>query len=171
MKKPQENNTKEFEFADDAISLNNETFEDDPPVINKALTENPYLNVNGKVELPTILGDRLEAKQPLLKPKNRTNTVDKDDTANSNTRTEHIQEVVNRIQEEKKLDRNENKLVLKKIYSYCTLPKNKKVLNNTIPKAVCRPTAPPKRITADGTHIYYWCDINKRGPSGKQHET
>ncbi|XP_045479301.1 uncharacterized protein LOC123684181 isoform X1 [Harmonia axyridis] len=164
-KKPQQKSTKEFEFADDAISLNNETFDDDPPVINKALTENPYLNVNGKVEVPlTTLNERFYPKESSLKTNNVT-SIDKDDATNSNARTEHIQDVVNRLKDDKNLDKNENKLVLKKIYSYCTLPKNKKVSTDTVPKAVYRPSVPPKRVTPDGTHIYYWCDIHKRGPS------
>ncbi|KAK9875791.1 hypothetical protein WA026_009581 [Henosepilachna vigintioctopunctata] len=166
IKKPQEN-TKEFEFADDAISLNNEPFDDEPSGINKSLTENPYLNVNGKVELPTSFTNGGESSKPPVceNPTLSGASNDKDDTTNSNNQfTSHRDESEGKIKFGKNLDGNYNKIGFKKVYSYCTLPKNKKISSN-IPKVVYRPLLPPKRVTADGTHIYYWCDLHKKGHS------
>ncbi|KAL3267357.1 hypothetical protein HHI36_011488 [Cryptolaemus montrouzieri] len=166
IKRPTENTTKEFEFADDAISLNNESFDDEPSIINKSSTENPYLNVNGKVELPiTYMNGKISQKRETNDKNIDLNSEKKDDT-NSNSRADHIQDIVNRLKDDKTLDGNYNKVGFKKIYSYCTLPKNKKIASN-IPKVIYRPLIPPKRVTPDGTHIYYWCDIHKKGHSGK----
>ncbi|KAJ8922859.1 hypothetical protein NQ315_007894 [Exocentrus adspersus] len=60
----------------------------------------------------------------------------------------------------KNVNGNYNPVTVKNIYSYCTLPKNKK--KAACPKYWLRHVNLPKRVTPDGTHIYYWCDIHKK---------
>lgn len=156
-------NYAEFEFADDAISLNNENFDDRPPSSasigsNKSqhetsFTENPYITVNGKEELPCV-EEIKNYNYPLKEVKTE-----------SNCNNKKVQVVNDNIQSRLKFDGNYNKLAISKIYSYCTLPKRK---NGNNQKGVFHSVVPPKRITPDGTHIYYWCDLQKKCANGKQ---
>ncbi|GJQ65597.1 hypothetical protein Trydic_g7694 [Trypoxylus dichotomus] len=167
-------NYTEFEFADDAISLNNEIIEDRPNTPNSrstqetSFTENPYITVNGKEELPCVCE---------IKKYNNTSTTctnspkknAKTETKLSNNEKVKCGNLTNNINTNAKVnnfDGNYNKLYVSKIYSYCTLPKRTKNGTTTTTSSTnkgCRPIfIPPKRITPDGTHIYYWCDLNKK---------
>lgn len=160
-RKKETRTTTEFEFADDAISLNNETFEDRPSsraslnsTKETTFTENPYINVNGKEELPCV-----EYKKYSISSKGK-GRKDKTEVSKAEGQGAKRETLNNRIN----LDRNYNKLSLNKIASYCTLPKRK----NTNCEQKCRGgISPPKRVTPDGTHIYYWCDLSKKIKSGK----
>lgn len=155
-------NNTEFEFADDAISLNNENFVD---VTTSSCTteshketsfnENPYINVNGKEELPCVQEiSKYCISNQLIVP-------------NENVKTEPKIIIDNNLKNNKintNFDGNYNKLTVSKIYSYCTLPKRK---NNQTNNHKLRQITPPKRVTPDGTHIYYWCDMPKKNSTGK----
>lgn len=139
--------SSEFEFADDAISLNGEN---NKQTHNNQIKRDPYINVKGKEELPCT--EEIKYNETPTKTYNK-------------TKEQEIIPETEKINEKLKLfDGNLNKIATKNIYSYCTLPKTKKTCNNQ--KYVYRYNTPPKRITPDGTHIYYWCDLNKKGPSG-----
>lgn len=157
-------NYTEFEFADDAISLNNESFDERPASRNSnssqkepTVTENPYINVNGKEELPCVEEIQKYCISDNISVAPKTNKTEPKIviTQPNNVNNERI-----------KLDGNYNKLSIKSIYSYCTLPKNRKFVNNH-KNFWFRHIVPPKRITPDGTHIYYWCDLHKKGHNGK----
>lgn len=170
-------NYTEFEFADDAISLNNETIDDHPNEVRAtqetSFTENPYITVNGKEELPCVheikkYNNISAVVNGSISPKK---TVANDETKLSNNEKLKCA-VTNNINKNLKanFDGNYNKLCVSKIYSYCTLPKRSK--NGTTSGGVtvkgARPAfIPPKRITPDGTHIYYWCDLHKKCNNGK----
>lgn len=159
----EKHNNAEFEFADDAISLNNEYVDERPPSRTSSIqshtetsfTENPYINVNGKEELPCV--------QEISKYNCISNQV----VLNKIVKTEPKIIITNNDNNHKNkintnFDGNYNKLSVSKIYSYCTLPKRKYSTNHKL-----RPISPPKRITPDGTHIYYWCDLPKKIHAGK----
>lgn len=159
----------EFEFADDAISLN--SLEDRPPSraslkssntsLERSTTENPYVTVNGKEELPSVQEMGIS------------------DTDNNKAHCNLEKDIVNNFVPSKKvelhtpnkkpsnnnknLDGNYNKLTVKNIYSYCTLPKSMKKLGGKGQQH----KGPPKKVTPDGTSIYYWCDLNKKHLNGK----
>lgn len=168
-KKPKEirNNTNytEFEFADDAISLNNENFDDRPPSSSSvgsnksqketSFNENPYITVNGKEELPCVE----EIKNYSLLTKNL-----KTESCKANCNSRKVQVVDDNIHSRFRFDGNYNKLAISQIYSYCTLPKKR---NGNNQKGLVHWVIPPKRITPDGTHIYYWCDLPKKCNNGK----
>lgn len=184
--------SSEFEFADDAISLNNESLDDRPPSrasiksntsLEKSTTENPYITVNGKEELPCVqeikkirISENISSKGY---NKNRNVKTDKGDDKEqidvNNCVNKHVNNTcnnsknakINRIN--KNFDGNYNRLSVKNIYSYCTLPKNmKKCMNRSNQKSfVQKNVMPPKRVTPDGTTIYYWCDLNKKHLNGK----
>lgn len=203
-------NYTEFEFADDAISLNNDTLDERPPSRNSlisnnqssvknaaellttitATTDNPYINVNGKEELPQI--QEIRKYQNISSSNHHSNITnntiissssdfvvnDDDVEIKLNNHDPNKTEAINRVNKinNKNFDGNYNKLNIKNIYSYCTLPKNKKnhttSINNTSNNHQTRNhfrhnISPPKRITPDGTHIYYWCDLYKKGTNGK----
>lgn len=145
---------EEFEFAADAISLNNKTAEERPSN-NRGSTkslniENPYVTVNGKEELPCVQE---------IKDYNAPKTMQD----NNLLKTDNLG---NRNEERaSKFDRNCNRLALRKIYSYCTLPKRKTGTDGYRKSCFI---SPPKRVTPDGTHIYYWCDLQKKCGGGKQ---
>lgn len=173
-------NYTEFEFADDAISLNNESMEERPPsrcsvgsmnLNEPSTTENPYLNVNGKVELPCVeevqkyfISDNISTAEN-VEAKSEENNDSKEELEN---KVKPIVDVtgVGEVLKSKKLDGNYNKVGIRKVYSYCTLPKVKKNITNE--KMAPRPMSPPKRITPDGTHIYYWCDLYKKYQNGEE---
>lgn len=145
-----EDNYAEFEFADDAISLNNEDFEDRPLSRNSvceketSFTENPYITVNGKEELPCV-----EEIKPFVSPKHTVETkIDRN----------KLRALLHTNDNLPNFDGNYNKLVSSKISSYCTLPKRKDGYKSHHHIFL----NPPKRITPDGTHIYYWCDLRKK---------
>lgn len=159
-------NYTEFEFADDAISLNNESFDDSrPPSSSSAgsnksqketiFTENPYITVNGREELPCV--DEIKNyscfARNLKTEGSKTNCINrKEQLTNDNIHSRH------------RFDGNYNKLAIRNIYSYCTLPKRRNGNNH---KGLLHWITPPKRITPDGTHIYYWCDLQKKCANGK----
>ncbi|CAG9765537.1 unnamed protein product [Ceutorhynchus assimilis] len=119
--------SSEFEFGDDAI----ENLERQKPLmIEKSTTENPYMTVRGKEEIPEI--------------NYVTDNVETDDISivdNNKKKTEN-----NNVKNGNRAKNN--------VYGYCTLPKRKppgKIL-----------MGPPKRVTPDGTTIYYWCDLSHK---------
>lgn len=144
----------------------------------KGITENPYVNVNGKEELPCIheikkyrISDNKLTKKsstssssssPVPTPK----MIDDCNSTRNNCKTDKYIKNNEQIKTfNKNLDGNYNKVCIKNIYSYCTLPKNKKIVNND--KLCLRNfVTPPKRVTPDGTHIYYWCDLHKKMNNG-----
>ncbi|CAH0560598.1 unnamed protein product [Brassicogethes aeneus] len=150
-----------FEIADDAISLNNESGDDRSPSRNSPTSlksqkesDNSYINVNGKEELPCPeqIGKYCISDLDLSKK-----------TPNKNKENIETDAKILDIDSEcdklnKNIDGNYNKLSIKNVYSYCTLPKSKKTNNQKNIKY----SGPPKRITPDGTHIYYWCDVQKK---------
>lgn len=156
--------SSEFEFADDAISLNAESFEERPPSrasiksntsVEKSTTENPYVTVNGKEELPCV--EEIKKIQSRELNKN-INISSEEELCLDNSKQEENHASTNR-----NFDGNSNKVSsAKQIYSYCTLPKNAK----KPPKTYHKSAIPPKRVTPDGTNIYYWCDINKKHLNG-----
>ncbi|KAJ8945408.1 hypothetical protein NQ314_009246 [Rhamnusium bicolor] len=94
-------------------------------------------------------GDNLsEIESKYLKKLSETKTL-RNETVNNR----------DRIKMKKNLNGNYNQVNARNVYSYCTLPKNKKKTN--CPKYLLRHVNPPKRVTPDGTHIYYWCDMQK----------
>lgn len=164
------NNAAEFEFADDAISLNNENFDENPSnrtsvgsLKDTPFTENPYINVNGKEELPCV---QEMGKYTVLNNVD-TNEIHKTEPkiiiSNGEIGTDdnnHRNDKFNAS-----FDGNYNKVCVSKIYSYCTLPKRKNCNNHKT-----KPVSPPKRVTPDGTHIYYWCDLPKKIKIGKNNK-
>ncbi|XP_022913324.1 uncharacterized protein [Onthophagus taurus] len=167
------NYNTEFEFADDAISLNNETNaenntnntdNDNKP--KGSLTENPYITVNGKEELPCVQELKkysLTISNALISPKKNAKQIEKKTEAKVIINHNEFK-VNNALNRASHFDGNYNKLNVSKIYSYCTLPKRKNGAPPTVGVNRCfRPLfSPPKRITPDGTHIYYWCDLHKK---------
>lgn len=177
-------NYTEFEFADDAISLNNETQVREQPnsqmgtMQETSFTENPYITVNGKEELPCVCEIKKYAANIssgdncAVSPKKSAKT----ETKLSNNEKVKCANATNNINKNanakvNNFDGNYNKLYVSKIYSYCTLPKRTKNGTTTASGVInkgCRPIfIPPKRITPDGTHIYYWCDLHKKCNNGK----
>lgn len=167
-------NFTEFEFADDAISLNGDSCEDRPPSrtsLNSSksfkettCTENPYINVNGKEELPCAQEIR---KYPisndisvLPNKQNEFNSdIDKVTNAKDNVKIVSNDNINIYIDKEPlNFDSNYNKLVYNKLHRCCTLPKQK-FRNKTLYRPI---VIPPHRITPDGTHIFYWCDLPRK---------
>lgn len=153
----------EFEFADDAISLNNESFDDRLPSNSStgrsqketSFTKNPYITVNGKEELPCV--DEIKNYSFVTKHS-------KTEGSKTNCNSRKIQVINDNSHSKFRFDGNYNKLAISKIYSYCTLPKRKNGNNH---KELLHWVTPPKRVTPDGTHIYYWCDLQKKCANGK----
>ncbi|KAK4887776.1 hypothetical protein RN001_004047 [Aquatica leii] len=159
-------NFTEFEFADDAISLNGDVHDDRPSsrTSNTSAqsfketthTENPYINVNGKEELPcaeeikkyTSISNDLS-----ILPKSSDNVVKVTDV---NIKIITNDNINSNEKEVSNFDSNYNKLGQSK-HCYYTLPKQK-----IKPKCNRQIIIPPHRITPDGTHIYYWCDVSKK---------
>lgn len=151
-------NYAEFEFADDAIDMDkkgnlNQTKNRQTASCNKE--QNPYITVNGKEELPCVHEIKYYMKE------NNTNGVKEIFECHSNKAINKNKPVIN-----KNFNGNFNKINMRNVYSYCTLPKNKKKINYAKYNPI-RHINPPKRITPDGTHIYYWCDIPKKDICGK----
>lgn len=148
-------NFSEFEFADDAISL-------DKKYLNSCFTNPnsgvvikdeciPYTTVTGKEELPCIHKYYLKHTLPVKDIETMTNNSD-------NFQLMYIDKcMVNKDKINKNLNGNP---IMKEVYGYCTLPKyrKKKICNS---KDILKYMNLPKRITPDGTHIYYWCDVKK----------
>lgn len=148
-------NYGEFEFADDAISLNRKgcprSFLSDAVGLY-SVEKSPYITVNGKEELPSVH----EIKY---------NLSEDDSEGECNIKAIEKDEVARKLLNENKLkiynvNGNINPLTIKKVYGYCTLPKIKKKMPNR--KYWMRYMTPPKRVTPDGTNIYYWCDLQRR---------
>lgn len=151
-------NFSDYELADDAISL-------DKKYLNKWYT-NPnnrlvtkdeclsYTPVNGKEELPCIHKYYIKHR-----------TV-KDGTKKSDNNCRVVCADKCSINKDRINKNVTNYASVKEIYGYCTLPKYKKQkYNNSRDYLKCMTL--PKRITPDGTHIYYWCDIKKPENGGK----
>lgn len=130
-----------LEIADDAISLNEERPSSRSSLRSLQETGNPYIQVNGKEEFV----EEIKNFQSL-----------------DNSRTEAKTSSDKTMKRNKNLDGNYNKLIINKVYGLCTLPKRK--TGKQLPFLMM---TPPKRITPDGTHIYYWCDLDKKNGSGK----
>lgn len=164
IKESQQNaNYTECEYADDAINLEKKgecmsSCSFSRTVYNEA-AKNPYITVNGKEELPCVheikyyLSDNMTQIEKISESEILANQI-----VNNRER--------NKIR--RNINGNYNQVNVKNIYSYCTLPKNKKKV--TCPKFWLRHANPPKRVTPDGTHIYYWCDIHKKN-DGKGHNS
>lgn len=168
-------NEELFEFADDAISLNNEgTTQEERPInrpslnsaSNKPLKNNDpsFINVNGKEELPSLeeIQDCTPNKNlPLISP-------EKTEAPNSNNKlildVNNVEIKINAPPSD--FDGNCNKVrVEPPLGHFSTLPKRKRSSVNH--KMWYRPVLePPHRVTPDGTDIYYWCDIPKRSEQG-----
>lgn len=156
-------NYTECEYADDAINLEKKDVSDcisscsfNRTVFNEA-AKNPYITVNGKEELPCVH----EIKYYLSENMTQIEKISESEILGN--------QIINnrdRNKIRKNINGNYNQVNVKNIYSYCTLPKNKKKV--TCPKYWLRHANPPKRVTPDGTHIYYWCDIHKKN-YGKCH--
>lgn len=146
-------NFSEYELADDAISLDKtclNTLYTDPD--NRPVTKGEcasYTTVNGKEELPCI--HKYYVKHRTVK--DGTKKSDNNFRAVGNDKFSMNKDRIN-----KNVSEHDG---VKEIYGYCTLPKYKKQkYNDSCVKL-------PKRITPDGTHIYYWCDIKKNKNGGK----
>ncbi|XP_028133730.1 uncharacterized protein LOC114328942 isoform X1 [Diabrotica virgifera virgifera] len=135
-------NCAEYELADDAICLDRKT---DCILANAKCfdhAKNMYITVSGKEELPCV---------HYIQDNNLTKDIDKEEIAINKERTVKCNRNVNG---------NYNHLnSMKSIYSYCTLPKSRRKSEQ---KMLLKHIIPPKRVTPDGTHIYYWCDLNKK---------
>lgn len=147
-------NLEDFEFADDAISLDETYIERHFTSMHKLILKktnwNPYIIVSGKEELPCIHKFYLKN----ISMKTEVGKISKTESSFDKKRTDKILRNVNVHS------------CLRQVYGYCTLPKNrkKKMCNS---KYLFKNIVPPKRITSDGTHIYYWCDVQKIENSGK----
>lgn len=172
IKESQQNaNYAEFEFADDAISLdkegeneilpnscvNNENALDwtDNSEIESKNKDKRYITVNGKEELPCVHEIKYYVKENNAYG---TKEIFECHQIPSNKIVNKNNSKINN----KNLNGNFNHVNMRNIYSYCTLPKVKKKVNNCTKNHVVKHIIPPKRITPDGTHIYYWCDIQKK---------
>lgn len=142
-------NFTEFEFADDAISLNGDRPPSRTSIASSKETENPYINVNGKEELPS--------KQEICQypPVDESSSPPKKINLDSSLKNGDDVDVdnVNLKIGSPDFDSNSNKIKARKITRCYTLPKCKNKHGVL---------APPVRITPDGTHIFYWCDMAKR---------
>ncbi|XP_056638136.1 uncharacterized protein LOC130446095 isoform X1 [Diorhabda sublineata] len=132
-KKSRNANYTECEMADDAISLDKKGI---TTTDNKCYdhVKNMYITVSGKEELPCV--------HYFADNTNKELSVNSKDGI---------------VKFRKNVNGNYNLISMKNIYSYCTLPKSRRKVNG---RKLSR-HFPPKRITPDGTHIYYWCDLNK----------
>nr|CAI5845475.1 unnamed protein product [Callosobruchus analis] len=105
------------------------------------------LTVNGKEELPSVHGVKYclsETETHVRHSSLRSKVILSKDKA-------RFCKVING---------NINPVTIKNISAYCTLPKSVKKVGEH-PQNSMRHANPPKRVTADGTHIYYWCDLKK----------
>lgn len=156
-------NYPEYEFADDAINLDTKNTNSHSTSFSKRLVTqyecNPYINVNGKEELPCI--HKYYFKD--TSPKKEIDTISK--SPEYFPILHNNKNLLNKDQINKNLNGNSNRLTIKNVYGYCTLPKNKKKHRDS--KYLLKHIVPPKRITPDGTHIYYWCDLQKKENCGK----
>lgn len=156
------NFNEDFEYADDAISLNGEILEERSHSrtslhsSKSVKNENTFINVNGKEELPS----REQIKNPEINinvapiPQEKT-----DNLSNSEDGDVDVQIKMNDGGDD--FDGNCNKV------KFSTLPRRKR--NHVNHKMWYRPVLePPHRITPDGTDIYYWCDVPKRTEHGKE---
>lgn len=155
-------NYADYEFADDAISLEkNDTSSFSTSCNNQYVTKNEcnsYVTVNGKEELPCIHKYLLKD----MAQKIHIETV-------SNPYQTPIIKITKKFSNNDKINRNLNgnfnSIAMKNVFGYCTLPKYKEKLTRS--KYRLNHCIPPKRITPDGTHIYYWCDMRKKANGGK----
>lgn len=144
-------NFDEFEFADDAISLNGEISER-PNSRTSMKSENPFIQVNGKEELPSPE----QIKEQISIKTDVSNNVDKLEIE---------------MKEDDDFDGNCNRLNVPQaqgrgVRQCATLPKRRR--NHVNHRMWYRPVLqPPHRQTPDGTDIYYWCDMPKRNDHGK----
>lgn len=154
-------NKVECEFAHDAISLDLRDTEVYATSLNNRLVTvdlfNPYITVDGKEELPCI-------QKYYLTNTSQRKTID---SLSSTSYDFNVEERKTLIID--KINRNTgrylNKNGTKEVFGYCTLPKTNKRIKHS--KLLLRHIIPPKRITPDGTHIYYLCDLNKKENDGK----
>ncbi|KAF7283543.1 hypothetical protein GWI33_000284 [Rhynchophorus ferrugineus] len=167
----------EFEFADDAISLNSEPMEERPSSrasvksntsIEKSTIENPYVTVNGKEELPCVheiqkicISNRAVTNKA-SDQNNKTDEIDVNNCVNNSNDNKKSNANAKSLKINRNFDGNYNKLTIRNIYSFCTLPKNTKKNGGKNYQRGQKTVMPPKRVTPDGTSIYYWCDLNKK---------
>lgn len=146
------------EFADDVISAYGIDKDRYASSINVRLfTKNAKkssLTINKKEELPCIHKYYFReyfSKQTLENVSNETFCV----THDPHLRSSH------------KPSGNLNKIpmtiTMRNVLGYCTLRKNEAACRKHHVKFI----TPPKRVTRDGTHIYYWCDLQKKENCGK----
>nr|XP_023023208.1 uncharacterized protein LOC111511426 [Leptinotarsa decemlineata] len=159
LKETQQNaNFTEYELADDAISMDRKCTSE---CVSKFYdpAKNLYITVNGKEELPSVHEVKycLEDTEPEANPKyihklSENNRVQCNKTMN-----------VDRLRVNGNENGNFNHVNIRNVYSYCTLPKSRRRVS--CQKFWLKHINPPKRITPDGTHIYYWCDVQKKNDS------
>lgn len=140
---------EDCEFADDAISLNGDVsvcYSDKDNKVSVDKKYNQNATVNGKEELPCI--HKYYLKNSTAK------------TANQAIMKSSGHCLLRNATEHGNLNGNCHKTNLKHVYGYCTLPKSKRKISNSI--YLSKILLPPKRITPDGTHIYYWCDVHRK---------
>ncbi|XP_074037580.1 uncharacterized protein isoform X2 [Leptinotarsa decemlineata] len=159
LKETQQNaNFTEYELADDAISMDRKCTSE---CVSKFYdpAKNLYITVNGKEELPSVHEVKycLEDTEPEANPKyihklSENNRVQCNKVMN-----------VDRLRVNGNENGNFNHVNIRNVYSYCTLPKSRRRVS--CQKFWLKHINPPKRITPDGTHIYYWCDVQKKNDS------
>lgn len=151
IKETQQNaNYAEYELADDAISFDKKS--NTECILSNSYqydhAKNLYITVSGKEELPCIHEIKYMS----------------DNKADTKNVSEKLEFAANKVIKERVKNEtnngNLNRLNTKSIYSFCTLPKSRR--KDSDQKNFSRHIVPPKRVTPDGTHIYYWCDLNKK---------
>ncbi|KAG5870824.1 hypothetical protein JTB14_021490 [Gonioctena quinquepunctata] len=149
----------EYELADDAISLDKKGVSE---CVSKFYdpAKNLYITVNGKEELPCVH----EVKYCLADIEAAVNSKYINKLSENNRKTfAKLAENSDRLKENKNENGNFSQSNMRNVYSYCTLPKNRR--RNSCQKFWLKHINPPKRVTPDGTHIYYWCDVQKKNDS------
>lgn len=151
-------NFEECEFADDAITLNEDVGLCQSGRNNKLFlykNGNSYAIVNGIEELPCIHKCYLK--------KSSLNIAGGGILKNSIHTIQYVKDLSNK---DHGIINANSQANMKNVYGYCTIPKRKGKFR--YPKYLSKNMILPKRITPDGTHIYYWCDVHKKeNVSGK----
>lgn len=173
---------EEYELADDATSLNGCDMTDDSGVAKIGLLNDIdtklMIRVNGKEEFPVVEAnssvvdikrnsmnyDRVTEFLKVNKKNSKSDIPSTNDNKSSN-KTPSITVITNENcnSHQDQLVRNVDQ---EQDQKRSTLPKIKKPMdpNNYVLNRTMKIL--PKRRTADGTNIYYWCDISKKKIKG-----
>lgn len=148
------NFNEDFEFADDAISLNGEMELERSSSRSSINSKNDkFITVNGKEELP------ISPEQMKSTGNSNISLVEKTDILSNKQFDDEDGILEDKFDTNCNIDSPPNK-------QYSTFPKRKR--NHVNHKMWYRPILePPHKITPDGTNIYYWCDMPKRPTTGK----